>query len=86
LRGGRNGNQVEVFAERAHQDGTPKAVDGILGLTVLIEPVLEGLSGVALCGEREGDEGARDRQFVRGVEEREAEERGRGMEWCWEGR
>ena len=80
LGGGGDGNQVEFFAESADQDGMPEAVDGLFRLAVLVEPVLEGLSGVALLGERERDEGARDCQFVGDAEEREMQERRRGVQ------
>ncbi len=55
LRGGGDGDEIEFFAEGADQDGAPEAFDGMFGLTVLIEPLLERLSGVALRGERERD-------------------------------
>src|SRR5208282_4537479 len=64
LGGGGNGNQVEFLAESADQDGPPEAVYGGFGLTVLIEPVLEGLSSVALLGQRKRDQRAGDGELV----------------------
>ena len=72
--------QVEFLAEGADQDGAPEAVDGVFGLAVLIEPVLEGLSGVGLSGESERDEGAGDGEFVGGAEEGEFQERRGGVQ------
>ena len=51
LRGGGDGDEIEVFAEGADQDGPPEAFDRLLGLTMAIEPLLEGLSRVSLWRE-----------------------------------
>src|ERR1700685_3922905 len=69
LGGGGDGNQVEFFAEGADQDGAPESVYCVFCLTVLIEPVLEGLSGVGLSGQCERGECAGDGEFVGGGEE-----------------
>src|SRR5258708_38292343 len=50
LGGGGNRNQIEFLAEGADQDRAPEAVDRLSGLAVMVEPVLEGLSRVALFG------------------------------------
>src|SRR5437868_9615971 len=50
LRGGGNRNQIKFLAEGTDQDRTPEAVNRVFGLAVIVEPVLEGLSGVGLPG------------------------------------
>src|ERR1035441_10161369 len=60
--------------------GAPETLDRLFGLPVLIEPVLEGLSGVALFGEREREQRARDTKFVGGIKERKAQEGWRGVQ------
>ena len=80
LRGGGNGNEIEFLAEGADEDGLPEALDGLFGLSVVIEPLLKTFASVTLNAEREGNERARDGEFVGGGEKVESEKRWRGVE------
>ena len=80
LCGGGNGDQVELLAKRADQDRPPEALDRPPGLSVLIEPVLERLPGVALMSQCERNQGARDRELVGRAQEREFQEGRRGVQ------
>src|ERR1700733_5729937 len=43
-----DGDEVEVFAESADQDGLPEALDGVGSLSVAMAPVEKGLASIGL--------------------------------------
>src|SRR5258708_23933829 len=55
LRGGGDGDAIEILAECADQDGMPETLNCLLGLMMLVEPFSKWFSGVALLGESEWD-------------------------------
>ena len=68
-----NRDEVEILAEGADEDGFPEAVDGGLGLAVIVTPVEKGASRVRLWLKRERCNRARDGELVFGVKKWKAQ-------------